>query len=144
MANSLEVVLDTNVIVAALRSRNGASYRLVSEIGRSSEFEINLSVPVAIEYDSVLRRVEHAAYLNEQEIDDFLDYLCSVAHKREVFFLWRPILPDPKDDMVLELAVAAGCSHIVTFNRRDFIGAERFGLRVVTPGGFLQELGDRI
>ena len=58
-----------------------------------------------------------------------------------VFYLWRPVLKDPKDDMVLEVAVAAGCSHIVTFNTRDFAGADRFGIKIVTPQTFLAKIG---
>ena len=63
------------------------------------------------------------------------------AWRQEVFFLWRPFLPDPKDDMVLELAVAAGCDAIVSYNKRDLAGAERFGVRLCTPKEFLTEIG---
>jgi predicted nucleic acid-binding protein len=63
-----------------------------------------------------------------------------VAELTEVFFLWRPYLPDPDDDMVLELAVASNCDAIITFNRRDFAGASRFGVRILTPGEFLREI----
>jgi hypothetical protein len=74
-------------------------------------------------------------------IDDILDYLCTVGDRRSIFFLWRPLLKDPKDDMVLELAVEAECESIVTYNQRDFAGADRFGVRIVTPREFLQERG---
>lgn len=67
-------------------------------------------------------------HLTEQDLNDILDYLCAVANKREIFFLWRPLLPDTGDDMVLELAVAAGVQYIVTFNRRHFAGSEQFGI----------------
>jgi hypothetical protein len=70
-----------------------------------------------------------------------LDYLCSVATRREIFFLWRPFLRDREDDLVLELAVEASCDFIVTYNKRDFEGAEKFGIRVVTPKEFLEERG---
>jgi predicted nucleic acid-binding protein len=60
----------------------------------------------------------------------------------KVFFLWRPLLKDPKDDMVLEVAVAAGCTRIVTFNGKDFAGAQRFGIKVLTPQAFLAEIGE--
>ena len=70
-----------------------------------------------------------------------MDYLCQVADLREIFFLWRPFLRDPGDEMVLEVAVSAKASLIVTHNVRDFEGVEaRFGIRVVTPGEFLMEV----
>ena len=137
-----QVVLDTNVLIAALRSRRGASFRLLSLVGHRPEFKINLSVPLVLEYEDAAKRQSRALGLTHQDIDDVLDYLCSVASLREIFFLWRPFLRDPKDDMVLELAVEAGCDRIVTYNQRDFAGAEQFNLRVVTPKDFLQEIGE--
>ena len=71
----------------------------------------------------------------------YIDYLCSVAQLHKVFYLWRPVLADPDDDMVLELAVEAGCDRIVTHNTKDFAGVERFGLSAVTPQHFLHEIG---
>ena len=71
---------------------------------------------------------------------NLIDYLCDVAAWQEIFFLWRPQLKDANDDLVLELAVAAGCERIVTHNVRDFEGSERFGVHAVTPAVFLQEL----
>lgn len=65
----------------------------------------------------------------------------SLAHEQEIYYLWRPILRDPKDDMVLEVAVAGGCDTIVTYNIGDFSGAQQFGIRVVTPLNFLRDLG---
>ena len=136
------VVLDTNVLIAALRSRRGASFYLLSLVGRSRRFEINLSVPLVLEYEEVAKRQSRAIGLTHADIDDVLDYLCNVANLREIFFLWRPFLRDPKDDMVLELAVEAGCGRIVTFNQRDFAGIERFALKAVTPKEFLKEIGE--
>ena len=135
-----EVVLDTNVIVAALRSSGGVSYRLLTEVGRNRRFNIHLSVPLLLEYEDVLKRVAQVP-LTEQAVDDVLDYLCSVAELHEIFFLWRPILRDPKDDLVLEAAVAGSCDGIVTYNKRDFTGVETFGLWVETPSEFLQRIG---
>jgi hypothetical protein len=70
----------------------------------------------------------------------FSSYICQVAHRQTIFFLWRPCLPDPKDDMILELAFAAGCDAIVTHNPRDFQGADRLGVRVHIPSEFLRIL----
>ena len=74
--------------------------------------------------------------LTHQEIDHVLDYLCAVAKRRQIFFLWRAVLRDPKDDFVLELAVEGGCEFIITYNQRDFSGIERFGLRTIDPPRF--------
>ena len=136
-----QVVLDTNVFVSALRSSQGASFLLLSLVGRSTAFEINLSVPLVLEYEDVAKRQARSLGLTHEDIDDVLDYLCAVANRREIFFLWRPFLRDPSDDMVLELAVEAECEAILTYNQRDFAGVEQFGVRVLTPKAFLQEIG---
>lgn len=136
-----QIVLDTNVIVSALRSQKGASYKLVMLVGRAN-FEINLSVPVMLEYEDATKRLLGQIPLTEQEIDDILDYLCGLANERDVFYLWRPFLRDPKDDMILELAVSAHCEVIVTYNQKDFVGAEQFGLQVMSPKEFLASIGE--
>lgn len=110
-------------------------------LGRG-DFEINLSVPLVLEYEDAAKRIEHEIGLTHADIDDILDYICRVGRKRKVYFLWRPFLNDAKDDHVLELAVEAGCDCVVTHNVRDFSGSERFGVRVVTPDQFLREIGE--
>lgn len=101
-----------------------------------------VSVPLVLEYESVAKRQAKAAGLSPRDVDIVLDYLCSVAVAKKVFYLWRPILKDPKDDMLLELAVAGGCKYIVTFNAADFAGSERFGIQIVTPREFLAMIGE--
>jgi predicted nucleic acid-binding protein len=133
------VVLDTCVIVAALRSRRGASFQAVSLLGLD-RFEIAISVPLLFEYEDALARLVDSGMFLAKEISDFLDYICSIAHHQDIFFLWHPHLPDPKDDLVLELAVAAGCAGIVTHNLRDFAGAEQFGVRIWAPRELLRLL----
>jgi putative PIN family toxin of toxin-antitoxin system len=137
-----DVVLDTNVLIAGLRSRTGASFRLLSLLGRRPEIQIHLSVPLVLEYESVAKRQAKELGLSEQDIEDVLDFLCSIAVRHEIFFLWRPVLRDSRDDMVLELAVAAGCESIVTYNKRDFEVAERFGIAVESARGFLRRIGE--
>ena len=110
-------------------------------VGQSDLFEINLSVPLVLEYEDVAKRPGLVPTLSLQDIDNILDYLCSVARRHPIFFLWRPFLKDPKDDMVLELAVEAQCDYIVTFNRKDFVGSDQFGITVVTPQEFLRKIG---
>ena len=136
-----EIVIDTNVIVAALRSKRGASHRLLCLLG-GSKFETSISVPLILEYEQACKEVEHELTLSAREVDDVIDYVCLVSKHRRVFYLWRPFLRDPKDDMVLELAVSAQCDFIVTFNIRDFSGIEQFGLKAVTPQEFLRILGE--
>lgn len=135
-----QIVLDTNVLIAALRSRRGASFRLLARVGASPAFELNVSVPLVLEYEDVAKR-PGLVPLRAEEIDAVIDYLCAAANRREIFFLWRPRLKDPKDDLVLELAVAAGAD-VVTFNVRDFAEAETFRLRALTPQQFLGEIGE--
>jgi putative PIN family toxin of toxin-antitoxin system len=136
-----QVVIDTNVFYAGLRSRLGASHRLLAVIGRNQAFQIHLSVPLVLEYEEIARRHARSLGLTYQNIDDILDYLCSVAGLHDVFYLWRPFLPDPEDDMLLELAVEAGCNRIVTYNLKDFAGIDRFGVRAIEPYEFLKQIG---
>jgi predicted nucleic acid-binding protein len=133
------VVLDANVVVAGLRSRRGAAFCLLSEVGKAS-FEIALSVPLVLEYEDALLRPGLTS-LGQADVDVLLDYFCKVGHLQQIFYLWRPLLPDHKDDMLLEVAVAAGCRSIIAYNVRDFVGAEEFGVSVLEPGPFLSNLG---
>ncbi len=132
----VRVVLDSSVVVSALRSRRGASFQVLRLL-REGRFEIALSVPLAFEYEAVLLRHAGELGLSRDEAEGLVDYLCEVGYKQPIHFLWRPALTDPCDELVLELAVAAECQAIVTHNVRDFAGAARFALRVITPGAFL-------
>ncbi len=136
-----EIVIDTNVFVAALRSRRGASYRLINVID-GGKFAINVSVPLVLEYEEVGLRLLGDTLLNEADLQAILNYLCQVAKHRPIYYLWRPMLKDSADDMVLELAVSSGGATIITFNVSDFQGAEQFGVRVLTPREFLIEIGE--
>jgi putative PIN family toxin of toxin-antitoxin system len=134
------IVLDTNVLIAASRSKLGASAQLLSLIGKR-QFEICVSVPLILEYEAVFLREVEPASEDWRIRMDILDYVCAVAVQQEIFFLWRPSLRDPKDEMVLETAVAGGCSTIITYNKRDFLGADRFGVTINTPKEFLEIIG---
>ena len=135
-----QVVIDTNVIVAGLRSRRGSAFQLITLMG-TGQFDIHLSVPLVLEYTDVLLRELPKLYLSREEVDDLIDFYCAVGQQHEIFFLWRPFLRDPKDDMVLELAVKAGCESIITYNTRDFAGVEQFGLNLLEPSEFLRSIG---
>ncbi len=136
------VVIDTNIIVSALRSRDGASFHLVSLLGESDKFEINISVALVLEYEDAAKRLIGQIPVTERAIDDLLDYICEIAHEQKIFFLWRPFLKDPNDDMVLELAVAAGCHFIVTYNKQDFKNLKPFGIKAISPAEFLAMIGE--
>jgi putative PIN family toxin of toxin-antitoxin system len=134
------VVLDTNVLVSAIRSRRGASFRVLSLVG-GGHFDLAISVPLVLEYEDALIRSLPASDLDEDDVSAILDFVCSVAKHQTIFYLWRPIARDPKDDMVAELAIAAGADAIVTHNLRDFAPVAQVGLRVITPRQLLQETG---
>ena len=135
-----QIVIDTNVIVAGLRSRNGSAFRLLSLVGRD-RFDIHLSVPLVLEYEDVLLRELPNLAIDATDVQDFIDFHCTVATHHQIFFLWRPYLKDPKDDMILELAVKAECDSVATYNTRDFAGIEQFGISAVTPAVFLKSIG---
>ncbi|MEZ4511184.1 MAG: putative toxin-antitoxin system toxin component, PIN family [Chloroflexota bacterium] len=138
----MRVILDTNVLVAASRSHRGASYRLLQLIP-DKRFQICLSHPLYLEYLDVLLRPEHRLRtLSEQQTIGAIRYLLSQAHLQEIYFHWRPFLPDSKDDMVLELAVAAQATRIVTFNLKHFRGIQVFGIEATQPRDFLVEIGE--
>ena len=135
----MRVVLDSSVLVAALRSRRGASFALVQAL-RAGQFEIAVSVPLVLEYEAVLLRHASELGLLPGEAIGIVDYLCAIGHRQEIHFLWRPALNDPADEFILELAVAAQCDAVVTHNVRDFSSAQPCNVRVRTPAGFLRRL----
>jgi len=136
----INIVLDTNVLVSALRFRKGASYKLLTLIDNGN-FQLNISVPLFLEYESVTLRECLELPLKKADILDILDYIAKVSNKREIFFLWRPHLKDPKDDLVLEVAVESNSKVIVTYNKKDFIEVDKFGIKVFTPKEFLEKRG---
>jgi putative PIN family toxin of toxin-antitoxin system len=127
----IEVVLDTNVLVAAFRSSLGASYRLLQTL-EERRWRPVISPTLAFEYEAVLKRGAPETGLTLRDIDDFIEYLCGRSRLVQIYFRWRPTLRDPDDDRILEVAVRTQ-SAVVTFNARDFAGAERFGIRVISP-----------
>lgn len=137
----LQAVVDTNVILSSLRSKQGASYRLLKMVG-DPRWRMQVSVALILQYEAVARREAVPLYATRDETDKFINYLCAASERRAIYFTWRPQLADPDDEFILELAVAAGASYIVTFNRADFQGAERFGVNVVEPREFLRIMGE--
>jgi putative PIN family toxin of toxin-antitoxin system len=134
--------LDTSVIVAALRSRRGASNRLVELIGLGRVQPL-VSTALFLEYEEVLRRPEHriATGMTDEDVEKFLAAFASAAEGVDVNFRWRPQLKDPQDELVLETAVNGQADALVTHNVRDFQSAARlFNLRVLLPRELLKEL----
>ena len=136
-----QIVADTNVFVTALRSQFGASYKLFSLID-NDVYQLNLSVPLVLEYEAVAKRMIDEIALSEKEVDDILDFVISKSNHWQIYYLWRPQLKDPSDDMVLELAVTANCNYIITYNVNDFKGIEKFGIEAITPKEFLEMAGE--
>ena len=131
----MRLVLDTDAVVAAMRSPRGASAGIILA-ARQEQVRLLVSVPLALEYESVCRKAEHrlAAGLSDRQVEIFLDAVIAMAEPVETHFLWRPQLRDPNDEMVLEAAVNGRADAIVTFNRRDFGSApERFGVEILLP-----------
>ena len=132
------MVFDTSVLVAAAKSRQGASFALISSIP-NDRFQLCLSVALYVEWQAVLTRKENLPPgANEDDALGFLRYLASQSHVQEIHFLWRPFLRDANDDMVLELAFAASCPYIVTHNLKDFHGSEEVGVKAISPRDFLK------
>ena len=131
---------ETNVFVSALKNSLGASFYLLSLIGKN-EFETNVSVPLIMEYEAVAYRFLEQTNLTAPDLNDILDYVCSVSNKHKINYLWRPFLRNPKDDFVLELAVKAGSQYVITFNKKDFKNISKFGVTALTPWEFLKERG---
>jgi putative PIN family toxin of toxin-antitoxin system len=127
-----QVVLDTNVLVAAMRSNRGASHRLLGLLG-DGRWRPNLTVAVVLEYEAVLKRNCREFGLTESDIDDAVDAICSQAGLHRLYFLWRPVAADPDDDLMMEAAIASHSDFIITFNKRDFPDTAKFGIRCLTP-----------
>ena len=126
--------------MAALRSRNGASWRIL-DLVRQEQVQMHLTVPLTFEYEEVLLRHRQVAGWSRRETLAFLGLLVGKATRHKVYYLWRGHADDPEDAHVLEAAVASGTSRLVTFNIGDFKAADQFGIEVLTPGEFLRAIG---
>lgn len=138
----MRVVLDTNVIVAGLRSRRGASFKLLSLVGTGS-FETVVSVPLVFEYEATLKAQASMLGVTAEQVEKFVDRFCQNSSQHDIFYLWRPSLRDPRDEFVLELALSAGCQAIVTHNVRNFVEVRSLSVAVMTPATFLKKVENR-
>lgn len=133
------IVIDTNVLVAALKSKRGASHKCLALLPEN-KYTVAISIPLILEYEEVLKRT--FPQLGELAIEQFVDYFCYIGQPTQIFYLWRPYLNDPDDEMILELAVAARAHYIVTYNQKDFKKAVDFNIPAITPKVLLQQLGE--
>jgi len=137
----IEVVIDTNVFITSLKSKNGASFKLLFEVSKE-QFELNISSALIFEYEDVAKRKSTKLALSNSQIDSILDMICKSSNKCQIFYLWRPFLKDPKDDFILELAIESQSEFIITYNVNDFKGVDKFGIKVATPKDFLKMIGE--
>ena len=126
------VLLDTNVIVAALRSPHGSAAALLRQLA-DDRFEIVTSVALHLEYEEQLSRLVEQRISTAEQAEAVMDFISLVAILTDIRFRLRPALSDPDDEFALELAFAAGVEYIVTHNRRDFGGSKDFGVKVISP-----------
>jgi predicted nucleic acid-binding protein len=135
------VILDTNVIVAAMRSRSGASHHLLLTIGHA-RWQCVVTPALMYEYEEVARRPGNAPGLSPQDITNILDLIFRESHRQLVWFSWRPLSSDPGDDAILEAAIAGGCDYVVSFNERHLRVAKEFGIEILKPADLLKLIGE--
>lgn len=133
------IILDTNILFSGLYSSNGASFQILKLI-ESGQLKPIISTALLFEYEDVLKRNQTKLILEDDEINIILDNICSFGIFQKIYYLWRPYLKDPKDDLVLEVAVASKTPIIVTHNTKDFIGSNKFGINALPPKQLLEIL----
>ena len=133
----LQIVIDTNVLVAAMRSRRGDSNRLLRHL-RDPRWQVNISTALILEYEEVLRRQAAAGAFLLALVEIIVDRFCAVGRENSIFFRWRPFLADADDEFLLELAVRCQCDYLISFDERHLAPAATFGVKVVTPREFLK------
>ena len=137
--NKIKSVIDTNIFYSGLYSSEGASFRIL-KLMRAGKIIPVVSTTLIFEYEEVLKRKKDTLNLSEEDINQFLDNICNFSEKQKIYYLWRPYLRDPKDDHILELAVASKTNYIVTYNIKDFKGSKEFGIDVIKPNQLLEIL----
>lgn len=125
----MQIILDTNILIAAFRSRRGAANLLLDKLN-DPRWRVNVSMSLLLEYEDVLKRSEMNSFVSESDVNDFLDGLCSIAEYQNIFYLWRLLAKDLSDAFILELAVRANADFIITYNQKDFPAAGKFWCKI--------------
>ena len=141
----MRIVCDTNVWLSALTSNKGASHKLINWLFTQPEHFHCVSTPFILELEDVFLRPqnqERMPQFSSEQLKMFIDDICHISHHQSIYFLWRPQIKDPKDDMVLELVANAQADYLITFNLKDFKSAtDKFNFTLCTPQQFLQRQG---
>ena len=134
-------MVDTNVVVAAFRSASGASNELMRQAA-SGSVKLLCSTALFLEYEAVLGRpeVRSATGQSLEDVESAMDAIAAIAEPVDVHFRTRPILRDPNDEMVLEVASNGDADCIVTHNLRDFAPALELGMAVAAPREVLRRM----
>lgn len=135
----MNIVTDTNVLVAALRSRHGASHEVLQKVRRREGLILHLSAPVVLEYEEVLLREIVPAYATRESVEAFVDELVAISVRHSRIVPRRPLAADPDDDSLAELALTADVDALVTFNKSHFLELPGLGIDLLTPGQLLQD-----
>ena len=136
----LRVILNTDVFLSGLSSRNGSSFQILKMI-KNELFKLVVSVPLVFEYHHSAKRASRLLGLTHEQIDDVLDYFCLVAYRQSITHHWRTYFQDPKSEMILSLALASDADYIITHKTEPIVDMKRFGIRIVTPQLFLKKIG---
>jgi putative PIN family toxin of toxin-antitoxin system len=136
-----QLVIDTNVILSGLRSKWGASYKLLTLLN-DPRLKINISTTLIFEYEQVLKRNYQDLGLSLEDIEQVINGFCSLGSQREIFYLWRPVSSDPNDDFLIDLAVESQSDFIISYNQKDLKAIKSFGISILTPKQFLQLIGE--
>ena len=131
------IIMDTNVLFAGIYSSSGASFQILRLLD-ARKIKPVMSTTLLFEYEDVLKREQSILELSHKQVDIILDNICALSKFQKIYFLWRPYLKDPKDDHILEVAVASKTKTIVTHNIKDFKHVEKFGVQAITPGNYLE------
>lgn len=137
----MKIVIDTNIVIAALRSRRGASFKLLSLI-QDKRFTPVLSLPLFLEYEEVVHREVQKGVFPQENGEMLLDFICHHFEHQELHYRWRPMLNDPKDEMVLETLLNSRSEYLITYNKKDFLSVEELKNRILDAKEFLQLIGD--
>ena len=133
----MKIVIDTNVLIAATRSTEGVSFRFM-EIVLRGRFEVQISTPLLLEYEEILERKTTLPLI---QIERLLSRIHDISVCHDIYYLFRGILPDDDDAMVLEVAIKSNAQYIVTYNTRDFKEAAAYGISAITPKDILHIIG---